>query len=108
MKKGELWLVELPSVNSHEQGGTRPALIISDPEANTVVILPFTSNVQALRFPHTVEVNSSKRNGLTELSIALVFQVRAIDRKRLKIKVGEIEEGKMKEIDILLKKLLQL
>ena len=45
MKKGEIWLIEIPPVNGREQRGTRPALILSVLEANIVIILPFTSNL---------------------------------------------------------------
>lgn len=108
MKKGEVWNVELPSPEGHEQTGTRPALILSEPEANTVIIVPFTSNIQALRFLHTIEIEPTKENGLLELSIALVFQVRAIDKKRLKEKVGDLEQEKLREIDAILKTILKL
>lgn len=32
MKKGEIWLVELPSTNGHEQAGTRPVIILTETE----------------------------------------------------------------------------
>jgi len=64
--------------------------------------------VQALRFPFTLEVKPTARNGLLTPSIALVFQVRAIDRKRLLRKVGDLEGSKSKEIDGMLKRLLKL
>ena len=64
MKKGEIWLVELPSTNGHEQAGMRPVIILAETEADISIIVPLTSNLQALRFPHTIEIKSSKRNGL--------------------------------------------
>ncbi len=108
MKKGEIWLVEFPSTDSHEQFGTRPVIIISETEANIVLVIPLTSNLQALRFPHTLEVKPSKLNGLNAVSVGLAFQLRAIDKKRLKTKIGEIESVIMKRIDVLLKLLLGL
>ena len=90
MKKGEIWLVELPSANGHEQVGTRPSILLAETEANIAVIVPFTSNLQALRFPHVREVRPSEKNGLSAISVALVFQIRAVDRKRLKKKTGEL------------------
>ncbi|MBI2581466.1 type II toxin-antitoxin system PemK/MazF family toxin [Candidatus Woesearchaeota archaeon] len=51
MKKGEIWLVELPTTNGHEQEGYRPAMVLAEAEANIAIIVPFTSNLQALRFP---------------------------------------------------------
>lgn len=108
MKKGEIWLVELPSTNGHEQAGKRPVIVIADTEANIVIIVPLTSNLQSLRFPHTMEVKPSKENGLNTVSIALIFQVRAIDKKRLKNKIGELEHSTLAEIDKMLKKILAL
>lgn len=108
MKKGEIWIVGFPQTNGHEQTGTRPVLIIADTESNISVVIPFTSNIQALRFPHTIEVEPSKGNGLLSKSIALVFQIRAIDKKRLKNEIGIIEVATQKRIDKMLKDLLQI
>ena len=106
MKKGEIWLAELPSTNGHEQIGARPSILLSETEANIAIIIPLTSNVQGLRFPHTIEVKPSNKNGLSTISVALIFQVRAIDKKRLKKKIGELEDKTMGEIDKLLRKVL--
>lgn len=108
MKKGEIWLVELPTTNGHEQEGSRPAIVLAETEANISIIVPLTSNLQALRFQHTIEVKPSKINGLSAVSIALIFQVRAIDTKRLKRKIGELEAHLLERIDVSLKKILAL
>jgi len=107
MNKWEIWLVEIPSSNGSEQAGTRPAIILAD-VSNLTVIVPLTSNIQALRFPFTLEINPTKHNGLLTQSIALLFHVRAIDKMRLKKKIGDLEHSKQKECDTLLKRLLQL
>ena len=108
MRKGEIWLVELPSTNGHEQSGTRPILILTDTQTSTVVIIPFTSTPLAVRFPHTLEVQSTPKNGLSTTSILLIFQIRAIDKKRLKKKIGELEEETLHEVDRMLKTMLLL
>ena len=108
MKKGEIWLVELPATNGYEQKGTRPVVVLADTETNISVIIPFTSNIQALRFPHTIEVKPSKKNGLGSISIALILQIRAIDKKRLQKKVGDLEDFILKNIDEIIKQLLGL
>lgn len=108
MNKGEIWLIELPMPAGHEQTGTRPAIIISDTEANITIIIPLTSNIQALRFPHTIEITPSLKNGLSTLSIALIFHIRAIDKNRLKNKIGDLESEILDEIDEMLKRILQL
>lgn len=108
MKKGEIWLVELPSTDGYEQAGKRPVIVLVETEANIAIIIPFTSNLQALRFPNTIEVRPSKINGLTDISIALIFQVRAIDKRRLKTKLGNLEGSIIKDVDSKLKKILVL
>jgi mRNA interferase MazF len=100
--------VELPFADGHEQAGTRPVIVLAETNVNIAVIVPFTSNLQALRFPHTIEVKPTKRNGLSSISVALLFQVRAIDKKRLKNKIGDLENHILGQVDIKLKKLLQL
>ena len=108
MKKGELWLVELPSANGYEQIGTRPCIVLAETEANIAIVIPLTSNIQALRFLHTLEVKPSSINGLSSISVALLFQIRAIDKKRLIKKIGSIEEEISKEIDEKLRKILNI
>ena len=108
MKKGEIWFVDLLSTKGHEQEGFRPAIVVAVAEANICLVIPCTSNIQTLRFPHTVEISPSKKNGLETISVGLIFQLRAIDRTRLKRRIGELEEEKVKEINSIVKKLLQL
>jgi len=108
MKKGEVWLVELPPANGHEQTGMRPVIVVSESEANIAIVVPFTSNLQALRFPHSIEVRPSARNGLASISVALVFQIRAIDKKRLKKRVGQLEDKTLEELNLVLAKMLQI
>jgi mRNA interferase MazF len=93
MIKGEIWLTQFPQSNGHEQSGTRPVIILAELDPNVTIIIPFTSNVQALRFLNTIEVIPSSKNGLADTSIALIFQIRAIDKKRLIKKIGNIEES---------------
>ena len=108
MRKGELWNVEIPATNGHEQGGSRPAIVLSEGEAGIAVIVPFTSKLQSLRYRYTVEVAPSKQNGLKVTSVALVFQLRAIDSKRLKEKTGVLESKTMKEIEEQIRLLLRI
>jgi mRNA interferase MazF len=108
MKKGEIWIVEFPLTNGHEQTGLRPVIVLADTDSNICIIIPLTSNIQALRFPHTLEIEPTKQNGLLAKSVALVFQIRAIDKKRFKKKAGDLESVSMNKIDKMLKKLLQM
>ncbi|MFA6269411.1 MAG: type II toxin-antitoxin system PemK/MazF family toxin [archaeon] len=108
MNKGEIWFVELPKSNGHEQSGLRPVVVISEVDAGMVLIIPFTSNVQALRYTNTIQVKPTKANGLKENSIALIFQLRAIDKKRLLEKTGTLEKEHHEQINKILKKMLEI
>lgn len=108
MKKGEIWTVELPGSSGSEQIGTRPSVVIAQVDANVTMIIPFTSNLQALRFENTLLISSNEKNGLHQDSVILVFQLRAIDRKRIKNKIGELEEDQLSKVDDLLRKMLKL
>ncbi len=108
MKKGEIWIIELPFKNGREQSGTRPCIIISDTKTDMVIVIPLTSNIQALRFPNTLEIKKSLENNLEKDSIALIFHIQSLDKKRFINKVGILEDHYLKKIDELLKKLIEL
>jgi mRNA interferase MazF len=108
MKNGEIWLVELPKNASKEQAGTRPAVLITEVDANMAIIIPITSNIQALKFKNSLIINPTKENGLKQISIALIFQLRAIDKKRLIKKEGNVENKIFKEIQNMIKTMLKI
>ena len=108
MKKGEIWVVNIPVSDGHEQHGTRPVIILGDTPSSVVVGVPCTTNMRALRFPYTVSIEASENNGLTQDSVVLVLQIRAIDKKRLHEKVGEVEKGTLQKIEGELRRLLQI
>lgn len=106
MRKGEVWLVELFEGAGREQYGLRPAIILADTATDICIVIPLTSNLKALKFPYAVQVEPSKYNGLRVLSVALVFQIRAIDKSRLAKKLGQLEKSLLVNILEILKKLL--
>ena len=115
MKRGDIVLVNLPQTADgagHEQVGTRPALIVHEDATNdtlsVVMIVPFTSNMKAQRFPHTIVVEPTEENGLTVQSILLVFQLRAIDRQRVKKTIGHLENDLIEKVNQEMKGLLGL
>lgn len=108
MKKGEVWVVEVPGVDGHEQRGVRPAIFIADTKTSLAIIIPCTANLQALRFPFTLTIEPSLANGLDSRSVALILQLRAIDKKRLVKKIGRLDSEILKKIDLSIKQLLTL
>lgn len=55
---------------SHVQRGRRPVIIVQEDRFNayfdTVLVIPLTSNLKALRFEGVVEVKKTSENGLRE------------------------------------------
>ena len=98
MKPGEIWVVHIPELGSHEQSGIRPAVIIARVTKTIATIIPCTSNQEALRFSYTHRIEPTKENGLSTVSIALVFHMRALDTSYLKKKIGSLDKKSFSEI----------
>jgi len=108
MKKGEIWLANLPEQLGKEIRGTRPVLILSDIKIGLSTILPFTSNTQLSSYEYTITTPRSKENGLRIDSTLSTFQIRALDSKRLIHKLGNLEQIYLDRINKNLRDLLQL
>lgn len=108
MNKGDVCLVDLLISAGHEQYGQRPAILISDTKTEIVIIIPLTSNLEALRFPYTLSFLPDNLNNLNQKSVALIFHVRAIDKSRILKTIGKIDLKSQKKIDEILKKMLGL
>jgi len=88
VNRGDVYWVELdPTVGSEIQK-TRPCLIVSPDDMNRalprVIIAPITSKGQSLGCRPEVVFNG-------KMGRILLDQIRAVDKKRLKSKMGEIE-----------------
>jgi mRNA interferase MazF len=114
VKRGDVVSVDLPrpTTGGREQFGRRPAVIFQDDsqfgKLPTVIVVPVTSQKSALRFPATFLVQPSSANGLQSESIILAFQLRAIDRYRVKQVIGTLEPQAMTDLNFHIRKLLHL
>jgi mRNA interferase MazF len=102
MPVGDIWWADLPASDGHEQTGRRPVMIAQDDgyagSLPTTIIIPITSSGGALRLPGTVEIPATAANGLAYDSVLLVFQVRALDRRRLRRQIGAAEPSVVTEV----------
>jgi len=108
MKKGDICIVNLSEGAGREQYGERPAILISNTKTDIAIIIPLTSNLEALRFPHVLTIVPDRYNKLSQESIALIFHIRAVDRRRITKVIGKINKEAQKKIDKILKDLLEL
>ena len=102
VKRGDIYYADLSPVVGSEQGGIRPVLIIQNDIGNkyspTVIAAAITSQKDKTRLPTHIQVNASGC-GLAKDSIVLLEQVRTIDKKRLKEKMGTLDVGSMDRVN---------
>ena len=102
IKRGDLFYADLSPVVGSEQGGVRPVVIIQNDIGNkyspTVIIAAITSQVNKAKLPTHVKIEASIF-GLPKNSVVLLEQIRTIDKKRLRDKLGQFDEDILSEID---------
>ena len=102
VKRGDIYYADLSPVVGSEQGGLRPVLIVQNDIGNkhspTVIAAAITSQINKARLPTHIEL-AGQTIGLSKDSVVLLEQVRTIDKKRLKEKMGNLDGGMMSKID---------
>lgn len=79
MKVGDLYWVEFPARGGHAQSGRRPAIVVQKPSnLPTVLVIPITSQQDALRFPGTALIESSKENDCATTPLRWSFNLRQL------------------------------
>ncbi|MCM1523574.1 MAG: type II toxin-antitoxin system PemK/MazF family toxin [Ruminococcus sp.] len=102
VKRGEIYYADLSPVVGSEQGGIRPVLIVQNDVGNrhspTVIAAAITSQKEKSRLPTHIELNAD-RCGLSKDSVVLLEQIRTIDKKRLKERMGELDPPSMTQVN---------
>jgi mRNA interferase MazF len=107
MKNGDIWLVDLSDAKGHEQRGVRPAVIVGGANG-LVLVVPLTGSMASARFSHTHIISRDAQNGLDTDSVALVFQIVALDQDRFCHRIGTVGEQHRLAILALIRDLLNL
>lgn len=98
--RGDLFYADLSPVVGSEQGGIRPVLILQNNVGNkfspTVIVAAITSQIEKASLPTHISIDCKQ---LTKNSIVLLEQIRTIDKSRLGIYIGRLDEKCMKGID---------
>lgn len=102
VKRGDIYYADLSPVVGSEQGGLRPVLIIQNDVGNkyspTVIAAAITSRLGKSRLPTHIDIYA-EQVGLAKDSVVLLEQVRTLDKRRLKEKMGHIDESLMGNIN---------
>ena len=102
VKRGEIWLANLDPTQGSEQAGIRPIIIFQDNIVSrfstTAIAIPLTTNLRRASLPICVSLKQGD-GGLLKDSVALCFQLRALDKTRLIRKLGRLSNRKINEIE---------
>jgi mRNA interferase MazF len=100
--RGEIYYADLSPVVGSEQGGLRPVLIVQNDVGNkyspTVIAAAITSRLEKSRMPTHIRVVGGSC-GLSKDSIVLLEQIRTLDKRRLKERMGELDTVSMSAVD---------
>ena len=102
VKRGDIFYADLSPVVGSEQGGTRPVLIVQNDTGNrhspTVIAAAITSQTGKARLPTHISL-AGHDVGLTKDSVVLLEQIRTIDKRRLRERMGRIDDQSMVNIN---------
>ncbi|MBQ7491133.1 MAG: type II toxin-antitoxin system PemK/MazF family toxin [Clostridia bacterium] len=102
VRRGEIYYADLSPVVGSEQGGVRPVLIVQNDVGNryspTVIAAAITSQQNKTRLPTHIELEA-RACGLSKDSIVLLEQMRTLDKRRLRDRMGCLDEKAMQRVD---------
>lgn len=107
--RAEIWRADFSGSRGHEQKKERPCIIWRDLDhLSMAIVIPFTGSVEWNNATHTHFVEPTSSNGLGKESVALIFQIAAIDKSRLIKNLGVLSEEEIKPMGAVLKDMLRL
>ncbi len=102
VRRGDIYYADLSPVVGSEQGGLRPVLIIQNDIGNryspTVIAAAITSRMSKTRLPTHIDIYAEEV-GLAKDSVILLEQIRTLDKRRLKEKMGHLDDGTMDHVN---------
>ncbi len=102
VKRGDIFYADLSPVVGSEQGGIRPVLVVQNDVGNkyspTIIAAAITSQINKAKLPTHIEINAEEY-GLAKDSVVLLEQIRTIDKKRLREKIGHLDDELMEKVN---------
>ena len=102
VKRGDIFYADLSPVVGSEQGGVRPVLIVQNDTGNrhspTVIAAAITSQTGKAKLPTHIEL-AAHSSGLPKDSVILLEQIRTLDKRRLREKMGRADDQVMEKVD---------
>lgn len=102
VKRGDIFYADLSPVVGSEQGGLRPVLIVQNDVGNkyspTVIAAAITSKLDKAKLPTHIDI-FAEEFGLSKNSVVLLEQIRTLDKRRLREKMGHLDEVLMQKVN---------
>ena len=102
VRRGDIFYADLSPVVGSEQGGLRPVLIIQNDVGNryspTVIAAAITSRMGKAKLPTHIDIYAD-RVGLAKDSVILLEQIRTLDKRRLREKMGHLDDDVMEKVN---------
>ena len=102
VKRGDIFYADLSPVVGSEQGGVRPVLIVQNDTGNrhspTVIAAAITSQTGKARLPTHISL-AALSCGLPKDSVILLEQIRTLDKRRLRERMGKVDGTVMQRVD---------
>lgn len=102
VRRGEIYYADLSPVVGSEQGGMRPVLIVQNDVGNryspTVIAAAITSQLGKAKLPTHIAL-AAQGSGLPKDSVILLEQIRTLDKKRLRERMGRVDGAVMEKVD---------
>ena len=102
IRKGSIYWIDFSPAKGSEPMGKRPGLVIqsnllNDSRLNTVVVVAITSTLKFGELPGNVVLNKGEAN-LPKRSVVNVTQIKTVDKRGLKEKIGSLSEARLAEV----------
>ena len=106
VRRGDVYWVKLDPTIGSEIQKTRPAIVVSNDSCNRygqrVVVLPLISNVETVYLGEAlVEVGAKPARAIGD-------QIRAVDKRRLRRRLGRVSAADLSQVDQALRVTLDL
>ena len=102
IKRGDIYYADLSPVVGSEQGGIRPVLIVQNDIGNryspTVIAAAITSRMGKTKLPTHIDIYADEV-GLAKDSVILLEQIRTLDKRRLREKMGHLDTSAMEKVN---------
>ena len=106
VRRGDIFYADLSPVVGSEQGGLRPVLIVQNDIGNryspTVIAAAITSRMSKTKLPTHIDVCRTEATtdpGLAKDSVILLEQIRTLDKRRLKERMGHLDDRLMAQVN---------